>query len=49
MFYLFTVGCAMSLLRSVWTFSNFGRQGLLFVAVGGLLTSVASLNAEHRL
>lgn len=39
----------MSLLLSAWTFSNFGKQGLLFAAVGGLLTAVASLLAEHRL
>ena len=30
-------------------FSSCGEQGLLFVAVRGLLTAVASLVAEHRL
>ena len=32
-----------------WGFSNCGEQGLLFVAVCGLLTAVASPAAEHRL
>ena len=30
-------------------FSSCGEQGLLFVAVRGLLTAVASLVAEHGL
>ena len=30
-------------------FSGCGEQGLLFVAVRGLLVAVASLVAEHRL
>ena len=30
-------------------FSSCGEQGLLFIAVHGLLTEVASLVAEHRL
>ena len=30
-------------------FSSCGEQGLLFVAVRGLLIAVASLVAEHRL
>ena len=30
-------------------FSSCGEQGLLFVAVNGLLIAVASLVAEHRL
>ena len=30
-------------------FSSWGEQGLLFVAVRGLLIAVASLVAEHRL
>ena len=32
-----------------WAFSSCGKQGLLFVAVHGLLIAVASLVAEHRL
>ena len=33
----------------VQAFSSCGEQGLLFVAVHGLLIVVASLVAEHRL
>ena len=33
----------------VWAFSSCGEQGLLFVAVRGLLIAVASLVAEHGL
>ena len=33
----------------VWAFSSCGEQGLLFVAVHGLLIAVASLVVEHRL
>ena len=33
----------------VRVFSSCSKQGLLFIAVGGLLISVASLVAEHRL
>ena len=32
-----------------WAFSSCGEGGLLFVAVCGLLTAVASLVAEHGL
>ena len=32
-----------------WAFSSCGEQGLLFSAVHGLLTAVASLAVEHRL
>ena len=32
-----------------WAFSSCSEQGLLFVAVRGLLIAVASLVAEHRL
>ena len=32
-----------------WAFSSCGEQGLLFVAVRGLLIVVASLVAEHGL
>ena len=33
----------------VWAFSSCSQQGLLFVAVHGLLIVVASLVAEHGL
>ena len=33
----------------VWAFPSCGEQGLLFVAVRGLLIEVASLVAEHGL
>ena len=33
----------------VWAFSSCGEQGLLFVAMRGLLIAVASLVAEHGL
>ena len=33
----------------MWIFSRSGEQGLLFIAVLGLLIAVASLVAEHRL
>ena len=32
----------------VWAFSSWGKQGLLFVAVHGLLIVVDSLVVEHR-
>ena len=32
-----------------WAFSSWGEQGLLFIAVRGLLIVVASLVAEHGL
>ena len=32
-----------------WAFSSCGEQGLLFLAVHGLLIAVASLVAEHSL
>ena len=34
---------------AAWAFSSCGEQGLLFIAVGGLLIVVDSLVAEHRL
>ena len=40
---------ALGLRCCVWAFSSCGKQGLLFVAVRGLLIAVASLVAEHRL
>ena len=39
----------MGLHCHVSPFSSCGEQGLLFVAVRGLLSTVASLVAEHRL
>ena len=40
---------ALGLRCGVWAFSSCGDQGLLFVAVCGLLIAVPSLVAEHRL
>ena len=40
--------CVGSSLLCAGFFSSCGEQGLLFVAVHGLLTAVASLVAEHR-
>ena len=39
----------LSLRCCAWAFSSCGEQGLLFVAVHGLLIDVASLVAEHGL
>ena len=40
---------ALSLHCCAWAFSSCGEQGLLFIAVHGLLIAVASLVAEHGL
>ena len=40
---------ALGLRCCAQAFSSCGEQGLLFVAVHGLLKAVASLVAEHRL
>ena len=40
---------ALGLRCLTWAFSSCGEQGLLFVAVRGLLIAVASLVAEHGL
>ena len=40
---------ALGLHCCVWAFSSCGEQGLLFVAVPGLLIAVASLVVEHGL
>ena len=50
-FYLFIYLFLAELGLCCWAraFSSCGRQGLLFVAVRGLLIAVASLVAEHRL
>ena len=45
LFYFF--GCVGSSL--LWAFSSCGEQGLLFIAVHGLLIEVTSLVAEHGL
>ena len=45
--YLFLA--ALGLHCCTWAFSSCGEQGLLFVAVHGLLIVVASLVAEHGL
>ena len=47
LFYLFLA--AMGLRCCARAFSSCGERGLLFDAVHGLLTVVASLVAEHRL
>ena len=46
--YLFILA-ALGLRCCARTFSSCGEQGLLFIAVRGLLIAVASLVAEHRL
>ena len=48
LFYSFIFGCVGSLLLRM-AFSSCGEWELLFVAVCGLLTAVASLVAEHGL
>ena len=48
-FYLFIFGCVGYSLLRAQAFSSCGQWGLLFVAVRGLLTVVASLVAEHGL
>ena len=40
---------ALGLHCCAWDFSSCGEQGLLFIAVRGLLIAVASLVAEHGL
>ena len=40
---------ALGLRCCAWAFSSCGEQGLLFVAVHGLLIVVASFVAEHGL
>ena len=47
LFYLFLA--ALGLHCCAWAFSSCGEWGLLFVAVRGLLITVASLVVEHRL
>ena len=45
--YLFIYLAALGLCCCAWAFSSCGEQGLLFIAVRGLLIAVASLVAEH--
>ena len=47
--YVFKFLSALGLGCCVWAFLSWGEQGLLFVAVRGLLIVVASLVAEHGL
>ena len=47
--YLFIYLAALGLCCCLWAFSSCGEQGLLFVAVHGLLIEVASLVAKHGL
>ena len=48
-FNLFLFLAVLGLHSCAWAFSSCGEQGLLFVAVLGLLIAVASLVAEHGL
>ena len=48
LFLKFIFGC-VGVRCCSWAFSSCGEQGLLFVAVRGLLIAVASLVAEHGL
>ena len=48
LFIYFIYGC-LGLCCCVWAFSSCGEQGLLFIAVHGLLIVVASLVVEHGL
>ena len=48
-FFFFFFLAVLGLRRCAQAFSSFSEQGLLFVAVRGLLIAVASLVAEHRL
>ena len=48
-FVIYLVLAVLGLCCCAWAFSSCGEQGLLFVAVCGLLVAVASLVAEHGL
>ena len=48
-FFKFIFGCVGSLLLRTGFLSSCGERGLLFVAVRGLLTALASLVVEHGL
>ena len=45
--FIYLVLAALGLHCCAWVFSSCGEQGLLFVAVRGLLIAVAPLVAEH--
>ena len=47
--YLYLFLAVLGLCCCAWAFSSCGEQGLLFVAVRGLLIAVASLVVEHGL
>ena len=49
LFILYLFLAALGLCCCTWAFSSCGEWELLFVAVRGLLTAVASLVAEHWL
>ena len=48
-YFIYLFLSALGLCCCAWAFSSCGKQGLLFVAVRGLLLAVASLVAEHGL
>ena len=48
-YFIYLFLAVLGLCCCVWAFSSCGERGLLFVAVRGLLTAVASLVAEHGL
>ena len=48
-YFIYLFLAALGLRCCAQAFSSCGEQGLLFVAVRGLLIAVASLVAEHRL
>ena len=48
-YFIFLFLAALGLHCCVGAFSGCGEQGLLFIAVRGLLTAVASLVVEHGL
>ena len=47
--FIFLFLAALGLRCCTWAFSSCGEQGLLFIAVRGLLIAVACLVAEHGL
>ena len=47
--FIYSFLAVLGLRCCTWAFSSCSEQGLLFVAVHGLLTAVASLVAEHGL
>ena len=48
-YYYYFVFWLRCLCCCTWTFSSCGERGLLFIAVRGFLTAVASLVVEHGL